>query len=737
MQTKNLAISLDNRKIAIIALSIQIAFLGVLGLNWVGLEIPILRETLGFLFLTFVPGILILQLLSLDFSKLNTWLYGIGISIAFVIFVGFFSSLVYPFLGIHSPLSLEFLTITIATITTLFFCLIYKRRKRIFPSLSFNIEIYPLSTSLFLILLPVLTALGTLFVHYYSNNILLIILLITIALIPIFAVFNRIPEKFFPLAVFTIFVSLLWHNHLFAFPYLSGRDIQIEYYYSNMVSLNSRWFPSFPENRNNSLLGDVILSTIYAKISGISLAWIVKLLYPFLFSIGLLALYQAFKTQMDKKLAFLSCFFFASLGINYESLSATMKHPMTVFFISLLVLLMVDRSINITAKKILSLPFAIGLVVSHYGVPYIFLFSSIFVLACTFLAEKSKLSMHNPLTTTNFCALFAVLTVSWFLYTSGSAGFQVVVRLGKNIVRSISELFAPIERGGVYYLISQLPSWEWEVLRILHIITQLFMVIGIFSVVYQKLAREESRINNEFLFYSLAFLGWLAASVVIPAVIGGHSLGMPRMYGLSVIFLAPFCIIGGIEVMKIHRLFKFKNSFSYHKISKHSLTVLAIFLLIFLTFNTRLVMEINQEMLGGERYVKSLSLSQPRIMRGESYPKETAMFFRDYNSYLDGQGAKWLKEYREAGKKVVIDYSSLVLVYAMIPLSDVVDGTSLAIFIKNIQRGDSYVYLRESNIKFNLMSGKRGKYWYTSEILPILETERNKIYSNGGSIIYE
>jgi len=209
MQTKNLAISLDNRKIAIIALSIQIAFLGVLGLNWVGLEIPILRETLGFLFLTFVPGILILQLLSLDFSKLNTWLYGIGISIAFVIFVGFFSSLVYPFLGIHSPLSLEFLTITIATITTLFFCLIYKRRKRIFPSLSFNIEIYPLSTSLFLILLPVLTALGTLFVHYYSNNILLIILLITIALIPIFAVFNKIPEKFFPLAVFTIFVSLL------------------------------------------------------------------------------------------------------------------------------------------------------------------------------------------------------------------------------------------------------------------------------------------------------------------------------------------------------------------------------------------------------------------------------------------------------------------------------------------------------------------------------------------------
>ena len=73
----------------------------------------------------------------------------------------------------------------------------------------------------------------------------------------------------------------------------------------------------------------------------------------------------------------------------------------------------------------------------------------------------------------------------------------------------------------------------------------------------------------------------------------------------------------------------------------------------------------------------------------------------------------------------------------MIPWGDNVDSISLDSCLKNIRKGNSYVYLRESNMKYNLMSGAGGEYWYTSEVLPILEVERNKIYTNGGAVVYE
>lgn len=53
------------------------------------LDIPFLRQILGFLFLTVLPGLLILRILKLN--KLHTIeiiLYSVGLSIAFVMFFG-------------------------------------------------------------------------------------------------------------------------------------------------------------------------------------------------------------------------------------------------------------------------------------------------------------------------------------------------------------------------------------------------------------------------------------------------------------------------------------------------------------------------------------------------------------------------------------------------------------------------------------------------------------------------
>jgi len=45
--------------------SSDLAMWGVIGLDVVGLQIPILRQLIGFIYLTFIPGIIILRILKL------------------------------------------------------------------------------------------------------------------------------------------------------------------------------------------------------------------------------------------------------------------------------------------------------------------------------------------------------------------------------------------------------------------------------------------------------------------------------------------------------------------------------------------------------------------------------------------------------------------------------------------------------------------------------------------------
>jgi uncharacterized membrane protein len=164
--------------------------------------------------------------------------------------------------------------------------------------------------------------------------------------------------------------------------------------------------------------------------------------------------------------------------------------------------------------------------------------------------------------------------------------------------------------------------------------------------------------------------------------------------------------------------------------------LLAVFLMIFLIFNTRLIMEVPQEIFDGDNYIKSLSISQPRIRSGGGSQLETVNFFRDYKSELSVTGANWLKEYGLAGKLTVVDYSSLELFYAMFPPQYVYEAYHFGIYLSGVKRCD-YIFLRELNVKYGIMSGGYTQNdWNTSQITPFLEAEFNKIYSDGGAIIY-
>jgi uncharacterized membrane protein len=68
-----------------LSLGILLAALGLIGLAALGFDIPILRQIVGFIFLTFVPGLLILRILKIrNVGVIESLLYSVGLSAAVV-----------------------------------------------------------------------------------------------------------------------------------------------------------------------------------------------------------------------------------------------------------------------------------------------------------------------------------------------------------------------------------------------------------------------------------------------------------------------------------------------------------------------------------------------------------------------------------------------------------------------------------------------------------------------------
>ena len=64
-----------------VVLAVQLALWGAIGLDAVGFQIPIIRQLIGFVYLTFIPGIIILRILKLHkLGNVETVLYTVGLS---------------------------------------------------------------------------------------------------------------------------------------------------------------------------------------------------------------------------------------------------------------------------------------------------------------------------------------------------------------------------------------------------------------------------------------------------------------------------------------------------------------------------------------------------------------------------------------------------------------------------------------------------------------------------------
>lgn len=727
-----------------IALAFQFAVIGLIGLDHMGIKIPILREVFCFFYLIFLPGIFILGILKLDgLSLIESILYSAGLSCSFLMFVGLCMNIIYPTFGItNKPLSTISLILSLTILISLLCLICLLKNPRYNPNFGNIPNMVTSPYVLSLSLLPFLAIFGGYSVCFYNNNGLLFIFIFIVALIPVLVALNKIPSDLYPLLIVIVAISLILHNEISSM-YLQGSDIFYECLSANLVRFNSFWNSSVFDPYN-SLLCNVILAPIFIGISGLDSIWIFKILYPFLFSLIPLGLFQVYKVQTNNKIAFLSCFFFISCLIFFTEMIQLAKQMTAEFYLTLLILLMVNRNMDEAKRAILLIIFTLSLVVSHYGLSYIFLISITFVYLMNFFIKKFIKNIETNIATSNFIMVFGISSIAWYMFTSDSTIIRSLVRIGSQTLSNISELFDPVRLGGTYWLIREMSSCE-NIIRILYIASEFFTIIGFLYIGYQNFNKEtrKSNFHDEYLLIAVAFLGWLASGTLLPHLVAAGSLGFTRMFHISLIFLAPFFIVGWIKIGKVFA--KFLEIIHYKpKIDDaKTLNLLSIFLMTFVLFNTSFVSEIVQEKLGGDNAI-SLSISQTRI-ENEGTIREKISYYAACSPESDNYGAAWIGLYR-IKNKIYVDAipSNKILSFYGTPSKEIFSidpGNN----ISGSYFKDSYVFLRRINYVDNIMQVNfrmqyalvhNRNWWNTSEILPTLEERLNKIYSNNGSAIY-
>jgi len=711
--------------------------------SFLGVKLPLIRALVGFIFLSFVPGFLALRIISINNLEITTKiLISVGLSLTFIMVNGVILNTFLPYIGISRPISVLSLTISLVTLSIVLFLFSCSNDYNPWSiRLTKIIEWNPsLPAAIFLLLIPIISILATLSVNFYNSNTLLLILLPSIAIIPVSVILNRfIPKNLYPLAIWAISIALLFQGTLMS-SYLVGWDIHSENFYQNLVVANGLWNQSIPDNLAAMLSINIICPT-YSLVLDLESIWVFKIIYPFIFSLVPLAMFELFQSQFGEKRSFLSVFLFMSVLTFFSEMTELARQETAEFFFLILLILLFDNKIVKLKRRMLIILFMMDLVVSHYGLAYIC--AALFLGAWILLAFAKKNSEnYEDNLSLRLLILYAIFLFVWYIYTSSGNTFTNIVLIINNIFLNIGEILNPTSRETLVLTSIGMDltkvSLMGKLFRILQFSIQALILVGIF---YSLIDKKNSRLQP--LYVALTIISSLILGACIAIPIFSSYLNVSRIYHIAMIILSPFCILGGevilgfvlnkLKFIKQYSIYsQFENNPPNSTINKINFTYMVLFLFLLMPyylFNTGYLFEITKHQYQIGDIPSSISLSNYRV----DYP--------DYNS-KEANGAQWLARNLnndsivygdEYGRLILQDFLRGKLKYDRFPP-----------FLENVSKR-AFIFLREWNIEDGSVilfipqgaqvNIKRQKINETPELLSLINS-REEIFENSGVKVY-
>ena len=692
------------------------------------LNIPFLRQIFGFLFLTILPGLLILQILQLDkIDFLEKFILVWGISISFLMLFGLLLNNLLFNLSYETPLA----TLPLLIMLNIAFIVLAAIGSKINKTSIFSLPTLNLNTSekAFLIvpvIFPALSIFGMLLMNTTDNNVLLMSLLF---LIPIYVIFvcvfdHKFPKRLYPVVIFLISISLLLllslrSNHII------GRDAHLEYYFLKTTMNNLHW-SVFGYSTLDACLAISLLPTIYQSILNIPSEFLFKILYSLLYSISPLVIYVISKKYVGEGYAFLaSCFFMFQYLFLWTEHNA--RTSLAILFFALAMMTLFNDKIDPLKKRVLFIVFMASCMVSHYSSTYIFFF----IMLGAFVGMEILSKKYSFKRVISFTMVILFLAFIFFWYSQVTeAAFNSGVRFIENTLSNLNKFFIEESRGsGVSTMLGKDISEKGIPQKIEFVFTWLtFALIGIGIITLIRRYKEMSfpelefkkpdflkdKFEVEYFVIALACAGLLVATVAVPHIASGYSLD--RMYTEAIVILSVFFVIGGImiarysnQIIAVLRGKRFDEKNANAEVQAY-LIILLVLIPYFLC-----VTGVMCNIFGVRR---SIILNS----EGKAYD---IMYIQDQDSYA----GKWFgKNYDEQQRIHVADGggSRVMRSQAITRRSPINIG-----LLSEHAKIEGYIYLRYYNVVDGLVLGGGNMTEYSDMFIG-----KNRIYDNGGSEVW-
>jgi uncharacterized membrane protein len=676
---------------------------------------------IGFLYLIFVPGIVILRLVSVETLDISEKvLFSVGLSIAFLMFTGLAINELGK-LAFGNPLSLDLLFFCINIALLLFTFGGNTSRNLKFAHLEKSkISKYLLSVLLSICLL-LLGSYGIFLVNYSGNTLFILILILAISII-ISLVFLKdkiIPSRYYPFLLLIIFICLLLFvssaGYALVTPYITWLGDQWNEFYTFRLTGHfwdhMFYVPTVTTVSTYSMLSVTVLPVIFSTITGMDDSLLFKLLFPVVASFTAIGAYKLYQTQTDNKTAFLATFFLITIAASKGMGSS--KQQIAELFYVLLFLLLLKKDFPPLKRNILLIIFGAALAISHYSLSYIFLFTTvalILILVLSKYKEGGKLQTFEIKSFFSFSLFFSTVAFSWYIFLNKSVIFNNLCEAIRTVIDDLDQFFNPMSRGtalqGLGFV--ETPTIFHKISSALFILTEIMLFFGFIQLLRSK---KNSNFSVNYKIFATLNMGIIAINILLPRI--ADTFLMERFYQTSLIILAPLAVMGGKAVSE----FVFRHRFQRLYVI---FLVFSIFIPLFL-FQTGFVYELTNSPSW------SVSLCKHSTSQVELYRK-----FGCIDIYYVS-GTEWLSNSISSEYALVYADKQAIgcelMAYTMIytegyakPLSNVTQ----------LKHGD-FVYLNPSNTIGGTVFGE--KYaWNISDIHFLHHL--NKIYSNGGTEIY-
>ncbi len=691
----------------------------------VGLNIPLLREVISFVYLLFIPGFLITRLMKLaKTDRIKTVLFSISLSLIFLMLIGLLIN-ESSILGFANPLTSASLTICVCFSTSIL--LFYCYRQKLLNDFNIN---FKLTNSLFfelvfLFLLPVMSLLGTLFLNIPTLMFIIVIIAVLFILGIFFA--DRLSPELFPLLIFSVSLALLIQV-VFSSQNLIGSDVNLEYYFFKLTQNNNHWAfinPIINSGAANfdAMLSITLLPTVFSSVTNIPGVLLFKLLYPTIFSLIPVVLYKIYDSQIGKTAALASVFFFISgllVFYGYTPLSLNRQITATFFFL-LSILILFDKTQSPKNKKLLLVLFGVAISVSHYAIAYIYLALILFTFLFLKITKRTDQVLTGRMTLLlsaimffwNVLAESPIISLTQFINSLFSSFFTDFLNVSSRTTGSF--LSSPV---------SNIGSFSTNLSLSIFYIVHFLIAFGVIILVFKP-----KRIGLDFKYRCFSVLSAILLFLCFAVPNFAPRLNMDRFYAITLLFLAPFFWIGTnilFDFFKKPSLVTMFHRFTKRNLSRLRLVIVCLLITCFFLTQTGFVNRI----IDAPPLIRAVDLDRVQTSNDIQI---NLNYYTQYSADQDVFGAKWISQYRDPYSAVFGDFSTamprVLVSYGLVPPqqlnylenNSLVDDGSL-VFLGTYNT--VYGFINIESVPINL-----------SNIDPLLN-HGSLIYTNGNSQVW-